>query len=112
MNDWSPRFSCGVILHAPVEFDALPQDRQFAFAAQAWFLLLPATLALAPADSGLIKTRCSTARMAARLRSVLHESHASRTRSDGGDVAHHRGRSGEPVILPPRGTEPRLPETA
>jgi hypothetical protein len=29
-------------------------------------------------------TRCSMARIAARLRSVLHDSHASRTRSDGG----------------------------
>ena len=47
-------------------------------------MLLPATLAFAPGGSGLMRTRCSTARMAARLRSVLHDSHASRTRSDGG----------------------------
>ena len=47
-------------------------------------LMLLAGLDAAPGGSGLIMTRCSTARMAARLRSVLHDSHASRTRSDGG----------------------------
>jgi len=49
-------------------------------------------------------TRRSTARMAARLRSVFHDSHASRA-VPMGDVAHHRGRSCEPVIFPPRGAD-------
>ena len=62
-----------------------------------YFLLLPATLDGAPEGSGLMMTRCSTARMAMRLRSTLHDSHASRTRSE--DVTHDGGRSGEPVIF-------------
>ena len=47
-------------------------------------LMLLAGLDAVPGGSGLMMTRCSTARIAARLRSVFHDSHASRTRSDGG----------------------------
>jgi hypothetical protein len=47
-------------------------------------LLLPATLDGAPEGSGLMLMPRNAARMAARLRSVLHDSHASRTGPDGG----------------------------
>jgi len=43
--------------------------------------MLLAGLHATPTGSGLMTTRCKTVRMAARLRSVLHASHASRTRS-------------------------------
>jgi hypothetical protein len=71
-------------LDSPVEFGALPRDRHLALAARALSLLLPATLAFALGGSGLMITLCSTKQIAARLRSVPHDSHASRTRSDGG----------------------------
>ena len=47
-------------------------------------LSFPPGLDGAPGGSGLMTTRCSTALTAARLRSTLHDPHASRTRSDGG----------------------------
>ena len=83
--DWSaPLLLRGGLLDSPVEFDARRKIVISRSRRSALFLLLPAMLACAPGGSGLMMTRCSTARMAARLRSVLHDAHASRTRSDGG----------------------------
>ena len=70
--------------NAPVKFDALPQDRHFAFAADGLVFAVAYDVDAAPGGSGLMMTRCSTARIAARLRLVLQDSQASRTRSDGG----------------------------
>lgn len=70
-------------LAAPVEFDALSQDFRFAFAAFAWSLRAPAGVAGRAGRYGLDDDRCKTARMAARWRSMLRDSHAWRTCSDG-----------------------------
>jgi hypothetical protein len=59
-------------LNAPVKFNALPQDRHPAFRRTALSLILLAGLHAAPGGSGLMMTPCKTARIAARLRSVVH----------------------------------------
>jgi hypothetical protein len=86
----------------------LPQDRHFAFATERLVLAVARDIGIAPGGSGLIITRCSTARIAVRLRSVFHDSHALRTRSDGGislmTGVHSRGLSATrrhaPVVEP------------
>ena len=72
---------------------------------RAVFLLLPATLALAPGGSGLIRTRTQHgadggappvgAPRFPRITDPLRR----------GNVAHHLGRPREPVIFPPRGAD-------
>ena len=82
-NQRTEQASVCTALDAPVEFDALPEDCHFTFAPL--YLVPEATTGVIgrPERNGFMTTRCKTARMAVRFRSVLHNSHASRTCSDG-----------------------------
>jgi hypothetical protein len=92
-------------LDTPVEFDALPQDRHFAFAAEGFVLAVARDVGVCSRgkrlDDDPVQHRADGGALAVGAPRFPRIADPLRW----GDVAHHGGRSGEPVILPPRGAD-------